>query len=204
MKKKHNQLCRNVQHRMEQKKQTKPINIYNFTIVELLVVISIIIILAGLLMPTLNKARDKAKSINCVVNLKQIGIAIQTYTVDFDGYYPAKCTSQLTATSSSRKLITIMLSNYIPATSMVYHCPDEYEGLFKTEKTSYMWNWGQIEYPGNEKSGKSSYNAAPFGMSTPSKFPLIADASPYHGKGKKGINVLYADSRVDDGESLPF
>lgn len=59
-----------------------------FTLIELLVVIAIISILASILFPVFSRARENARKISCLSNMKQLGLSFMQYTMDYDGKFP--------------------------------------------------------------------------------------------------------------------
>jgi prepilin-type N-terminal cleavage/methylation domain-containing protein len=168
-----------------------------FTLVELLVVIAIIGLLSALLLPALGRAKRSARSVACVSNLHQIGLAVELYIQDNEHRLPS-C-AQMPSLNTNLPAITTVLAPYLQS-KPVWECLED-RTFFTTEQTSYEWNHflngASYDRPEDWSPVTQSIVETIFGgrLNT----PLIGDAEAYHGAAGiwTGKNALYFDGRVE-------
>lgn len=178
------------------------IRLKGFTVVELLVSISIIAVLMGLLVPAVMSSREAARRTQCRSNMKQIGIGIEMYLDQTVGWQKYPYAAIVPSFNPSSLPLPEVLGMYVEKNAAVFSCPDD-TFYFNTEKISFEYNRDRIA--GLRKHEIASRQNRPL-----TEVPILWDLAPVHGywfspspwvapinAPPKTRNMLFADGHVE-------
>ena len=155
-----------------------------FTLIELLVVMAIIMILASLAMQSWIKARRRVVQTKCLNNLKQIGMSLHIYALDYKQKFP----NNGIASNGKKSLQILKTTGYIRKGNL-FVCPAgnaiSSDTATETENTDYRYDQTMTEYSHSDSA-------------------IANDDQLDNHQGPRGVNVIYVDGHAESKADLPL
>jgi len=132
-----------------------------FTLIELLVVIAIIAILAAILFPVFAQAREKAREVSCLSNLRQVGLALRMYVQDYDETFPIfyAYNTRPAADLAGHLGVEVLLLPYTK-NKEVFRCPDDSGGPVPQNQPSAVDYGGCSDLGSKNRSYRDCYGSS--------------------------------------------
>jgi prepilin-type N-terminal cleavage/methylation domain-containing protein/prepilin-type processing-associated H-X9-DG protein len=168
----------------------QPASALAFTLVELLVALSIIAILAALLLPALGRGKESGRVAACQSNLHQIGLALQLYVDENRNIMPTMYDLPLTNAPTNLPTIDVVLAAQLGSRNIL-RCPSDQARIFEQTGSSYSWN--------NLVNGQNADRLRVLNLSlTTTRIPLVFDKQGFHAAlgSRHAVNYLYADGHI--------
>ncbi len=159
-----------------------------FTLLEIIVTITIVTILAALAFPAYQHLASRARGVSCQSNLRHLGAALNLFVGENGGRMPT-----MTAARANRlepadpPTLDVVLAPYLSQEDAL-HCPGDPEH-FARSGTSYHWN--------SLLNGQNTFDLRFLMVDNESGIPVFADKEAFHQGLGDEVNILYADGRVE-------
>ena len=202
--------------RQEKSRPTMKSRRHGYTLVELLVVVGIMAVLISILLPALTKARESAVRVNCLSNLRQVGISIALYAQENKGFVPAEridndyafnFTYYLNAAGKGWSDVGLMVERGYLTDGRVLYCPDQKNEalIYETQwndptqkRMGYLYRFRANDITPTVKMHRLARKAMMYDQVGHAEWTFIAHRA-------RGANVLYGDGSAlwcPEGEKI--
>lgn len=159
-----------------------------FTLLELLVVISIITLLMGMGVGGYDRMKRQARSLQCVSKLRHLGAALNLYIGDHNLILPTLALGRDDKSVDEMPTLDMILMEHVNSAD-AFRCPSDDQGHWEKSGSSYFWN----SLVNGQPMGSLSFMGL---TKNQSGIPLMSDKEDFHQGVGDEVNILYADGHV--------